>query len=115
LDTLAYLPAVELAKRIRSHQLSSVEITKTILARIDASQPTLNAFITVCHDEALAAARAADAALARGEDVGPLHGVPISVKDIINTAGIRTTWASRTMADNVPNADAIAVRQDDDV
>jgi aspartyl-tRNA(Asn)/glutamyl-tRNA(Gln) amidotransferase subunit A len=111
LDTLAYLPAVELAKRIRSHQLSSVEITKTILARIDASQPTLNAFITVCHDEALAAARAADAALARGENVGPLHGVPISVKDIINTAGIRTTWASRTMANNVPNADAIAVRR----
>jgi aspartyl-tRNA(Asn)/glutamyl-tRNA(Gln) amidotransferase subunit A len=111
LETLAYLSAVELAKRIRSRRLSSVELTETILARIEASQPSLNAFITVCRDGALAAAREADAALARGDEVGPLHGVPVSVKDIINTAGIRTTWGSRTMADNVPNADAIAVHR----
>jgi aspartyl-tRNA(Asn)/glutamyl-tRNA(Gln) amidotransferase subunit A len=111
LDTLAFLSAVELAKRIRSRQLSSVELTETILARIEASQPSLNAFITVCRDEAIAAARDADAALAQGKELGPLHGVPVSVKDIINTAGIRTTWGSRTMADNVPTADAIAVHR----
>jgi aspartyl-tRNA(Asn)/glutamyl-tRNA(Gln) amidotransferase subunit A len=111
LETLAYLSAIELAKRIRSHQLSAVELTETLLARIEASQPALNAFITVCRDGALAAAREADATLAIGKDLGPLHGVPISVKDIINTAGIRTTWGSRTMADNVPNADAIAVHR----
>ena len=111
METTAYLSALDLAKRIRSRQLSAVELTETLLARIEASQPSLNAFITVCRDGALAAAREADAALALGKDVGPLHGVPISVKDIINTAGIRTTWGSRTMADNVPNADAIAVHR----
>jgi aspartyl-tRNA(Asn)/glutamyl-tRNA(Gln) amidotransferase subunit A len=111
LDTLAYLSAIELTKRIRSRQLSAVELTETLLARIEASQPSLNAFITVCRDGALAAAREADAALAEGKDLGPLHGVPVSVKDIINTAGIRTTWGSRTMADNVPNVDAIAVHR----
>ncbi|MDB5875980.1 MAG: hypothetical protein JWQ07_5422 [Ramlibacter sp.] len=111
METLAYLPAIELAKRIRSRRLSSVELTEALLARIEASQPSLNAFITVCRDGALAAAREADAAIALGKDVGPLHGVPVSVKDIINTAGIRTTWGSRTMMDNVPNADAIAVHR----
>jgi aspartyl-tRNA(Asn)/glutamyl-tRNA(Gln) amidotransferase subunit A len=111
LDKLAFLPAVELAKLIRSRQLSSVELMSTILTRIEASQPSLNAFITVCREEAMAAARDADAALAQGKELGPLHGVPVSVKDIINTAGIRTTWGSRTMADNVPTADAIAVHR----
>ncbi|MDB5581872.1 MAG: hypothetical protein JWR80_7048 [Bradyrhizobium sp.] len=109
METLAYLPAIELAKRIRSRRLSSVELTETLLARIEASQSSLNAFITICRDGALTAAREADAAIALGKDVGPLHGVPVSVKDIINTAGIRTTWGSRTMAENVPSADAIAV------
>jgi Asp-tRNA(Asn)/Glu-tRNA(Gln) amidotransferase A subunit family amidase len=71
LDTLAYLSAIELTKRIRSLQLSTVELTETLLARIEASQPSLNALITVCRDGALAAAREADAALAQGEDVGP--------------------------------------------
>jgi aspartyl-tRNA(Asn)/glutamyl-tRNA(Gln) amidotransferase subunit A len=111
LDTLAYLPAVELAKLIRSRQLSAVELTVTTLDRIEANQPSLNAFITVCREEAMAAARDADAALAQGKDLGPMHGVPVSVKDIINTAGIRTTWGSRTMADNVPGIDAIAVHR----
>ena len=111
METLAYLPAIELAKRIRSRRLSSVELTETLLARIEASQSSLNAFITICRDGALTAARDADAAIALGKDVGPLHGVPVSIKDIINTAGIRTTWGSRTMAQNVPNADAIAVHR----
>lgn len=111
MDKLAFLPAVELAKLIRSRQISAVELTEAILARIESSQPSLNAFITVCREEAIAAARSADAALAQGKDLGPLHGVPVSVKDIINTAGIRTTWGSRTMADNVPDTDAVAVRR----
>jgi len=106
LETTAYLSAIELAKRIRSRQLSAVELIETLLARIESSQPSLNAFITICRDGALAAAREADAAFKPGKNVEALHGVPISVKAIINTVGIRTTWGSRTMTDNVPNADA---------
>jgi aspartyl-tRNA(Asn)/glutamyl-tRNA(Gln) amidotransferase subunit A len=105
----AYLSAIELAARLRAREISAVEITTEALARIEASQPTLNAFMTICRDQAIAAAHEVDARLARGEDVGPLHGVPVSVKDIINTAGIRTTWGSRLMAENVPDADAVAV------
>lgn len=107
----AYMTAVELAQHIRAREVSSVDVTAEIIRRAEESQPTLNAFITICKDEALAAARAADAAVARGDTLGPLHGVPVSVKDIINTAGIRTTWASRTMANSVPDADAVAVKR----
>jgi aspartyl-tRNA(Asn)/glutamyl-tRNA(Gln) amidotransferase subunit A len=98
-----------LAAAIRAGRVSPVDAVNDALDRIDAAQPVLNAFITVCRDEALAAAEAAQAALCRGDQVGPLHGVPVSVKDIINTAGIRTSWGSRLMADNVPPTDAVAV------
>lgn len=107
----AYMSAFDLARRIRAGEVSSVEVTKEILRRAQDSQPTLNAFVTLCADEALDAAAKADAARASGETVGALHGVPVSVKDIINTAGIRTTWGSRTMATNVPEADAVAVER----
>lgn len=108
---LAFRPASELARQLSARELSPVALVREILARIEASQPTLNAYITVCRDEALAAAEAAEAALARGEVRGPLHGVPISIKDIINTKGIRTTWGSRLMAENVPLSDAVAVER----
>lgn len=107
----AYMTAVELAQRIRARDVSSAEVTAEIVRRAEESQGTLNAFITLCKDEALAAAKAADAAVARGDTLGALHGVPVSVKDIINTAGIRTTWASRLMESNVPDADAAAVKR----
>src|SRR6185437_3601647 len=105
----AFLPAHVLAAKIRSRQLSPIALTERLLDRIAAAQPVLNAFITICRDEALAAARTAEAALDRGDALGPLHGIPVSVKDIINTAGIRTTWGSRLMAENVPASDAVAV------
>ncbi len=110
-SALAYMSACAIAERVRKRELSAVAVTREILQRAEASQPTLNAFITLCHDEALAAAAAADAAVARGETLGLLTGVPVSVKDIINTAGIRTTWGSRLMADNVPTSDAVAVKR----
>ena len=106
---LAYLPATELAARIGSGDLSPVEVMEDLLTRVEVSQPLLNAFITVCGDDARAAAARAADALARGGELGPLHGVPISVKDLINTAGVRTTFGSRLMEDNVPGADAVAV------
>jgi aspartyl-tRNA(Asn)/glutamyl-tRNA(Gln) amidotransferase subunit A len=105
----AYRSAGALAAEIRAGACSPVELVETLLARIEATQPTLNAYITVCRAEALAAAEAAEAAVKRGDRLGPLHGVPVSIKDIINTKGIRTTWGSRLMADNVPDADAVAV------
>jgi aspartyl-tRNA(Asn)/glutamyl-tRNA(Gln) amidotransferase subunit A len=108
-DDLLFCPALELRERIRTRQVSSVEVTEAVIERIDQTQPTLNAFITVDRAGAMKAAQAADEAVKRGEPLSALHGVPISVKDIVNTAGLRTTWGSRLMADNVPDADAVAV------
>ena len=106
-----FTSAVDLRERISTRQVSSAEVTADVLRRIEETQPTLNAFITVDRDNAMRAAQQADAAVARGEVLGALHGVPVSVKDIINTAGLRTTWGSRLMADNVPDADAVAVER----
>jgi len=105
----AYTPATELVEKIRSRQFSPVEVVEATLRRIDASQPTLNAFITVAHDEAMADARAAEKALVNGDELGPLHGVPFSVKDLINTRGVRTTMGSLIFEHNVPDTDAEAV------
>jgi aspartyl-tRNA(Asn)/glutamyl-tRNA(Gln) amidotransferase subunit A len=106
-----FTSALELRELIRTRQVSSAEVTADVLRRIDETQPVLNAFITVDRDNAMKAAQQADAAVARRDDLGALHGVPVSVKDIINTAGLRTTWGSRLMKDNVPEADAVAVQR----
>src|SRR5215470_4421297 len=108
-DDLSYLSASELARLIRSRKLSPVELTRGTLARIERAQPVLNAFITVCSEQALAAARDAEAALVRGEWRGPLHGIPFSVKDLVNTKGVRTTYGSRIFENNVPSADHATV------
>jgi aspartyl-tRNA(Asn)/glutamyl-tRNA(Gln) amidotransferase subunit A len=106
---IGFMTAADLASNIRSRAISPVEAVEATLRRIAETQPTLNAFITVSGDEARAAAKAAEAAVARGDALGPLPGVPVSVKDIINTAGVKTTFGSRLMAENVPAADAVAV------
>ena len=98
----------ELAAALRARKLSSVELTRALLARIEAAQPRLNAFVTVDADGALAQARAADAALAAG-DAPPLTGVPIAHKDVIMTAGLRTTCGSRMLANFVAPYDAHVV------
>ena len=105
---LAYTPASELAARIKAKALSPVELVDATLARIDALQPVLNCFITVCADAARTAAREAEAAVRRGDALGPLHGVPFSVKDLVNTAGVRTTFGSLHHDENVPAEDAVA-------
>ncbi len=107
-DALWQRPAHELARLIASKAVSPLELTQTVLARIDRLQPTLNAFITVCHDEALAAARRAEQAVIDGAPLGPLHGVPYAVKDLVNTAGVRTTFGSRVFEHHVPTQDAVA-------
>jgi aspartyl-tRNA(Asn)/glutamyl-tRNA(Gln) amidotransferase subunit A len=108
---LAFMSALELASAIRRREISAVATTAQILDRIEATQSTLNAYITVDVDGAMRRAEEADAAVARGGDLPPLYGVPISVKDIINTAGLKTTWGSLVMANNVPEADAVAVER----
>ena len=96
---------------LRTKAMSSVELTRACLARIERFNRPLNAFITVTADQALAAARDMDAALRRGDRQGPLHGVPVAVKDNMDTAGIRTTAASELFKDRVPMDDAdIVVR-----
>ncbi len=84
---LAYMSATEIAEAIRSHKLSTVEVMTNALARIEQVNPELNCFCFVYSDEALAAARKADEAVARGEKLGRLHGVPIALKDMTPTAG----------------------------
>src|SRR5438309_6420228 len=108
-DDLAYTSAADLAALIARRAMSPVEVVDGVLARIEKTQPVLNAFITVCADEARAAARAAEAAIMHSAPLGPLHGVPFAVKDLVNTAGVRTTFGSVALADNVPAADSPAV------
>jgi aspartyl-tRNA(Asn)/glutamyl-tRNA(Gln) amidotransferase subunit A len=101
----------ELAQRIRRREVSPVEITQECLERIERLNPVLNAFITVTAESALADARRAEAEILRGEWRGPLHGVPVALKDLIDTAGVRTTAASALYKDRVPDHDAEVVRR----
>src|SRR5947207_9560940 len=97
---LAYTSAAELAALIAQRAVSPVEIVDIVLNRIEKTQPTLNAFMTVCADGARAAAKAAEATVMRGDALGPLHGVPFAVKDLVNTAAVRTTFGSWAFADH---------------
>ena len=108
MDDLLFSPITELAAAVRSGRLSPVELTRAYLDRIAKLDATLRAFITVDADGALAAARAADAAIARNEG-GPLTGVPIAHKDVLMTAGLKTTCGSRMLADFVAPYDAFVV------
>ena len=103
--------ALTLARLIRSKEVSPVAVVDAVLARIEALQPTVNAFITVTADEARDTARRAEAAVMRGDPLGPLHGVPFSVKDLVFTKGVRTTMGSLIFADQVPAEDAVPVRR----
>jgi len=108
-DDLAYASAAELAALIARRAVSPVEVVDGVLARIEKTQPSLNAFITVAAEEARAAAREAEAAIMRGAALGTLQGVPFAVKDLVNTARVRTTFGSVALADNVPATDSPAV------
>ncbi len=106
---LPFLTVAELGRLIRSGEISPVEATEAYLERIDRIDGRVNSYITVCHEEARQAARAAEQEITAGRYRGPLHGVPVAVKDQFDTAGIRTTYGSALEWDNVPTRDAVVV------
>ena len=108
-DDLVWLGAAEAAALIRSKRLSPTELVQAYLDRIDRLDGGLHAYITVCRDAALTAARAAEQALARGEATGPLHGVPIAVKDQFHAQGMATTAGSRVLAGSIAAEDATVI------
>jgi amidase len=110
-ETLTRKTARELASLIRTGDVSPVEVLDAHLAVIDRVNPKLNAIVTLAENEARAAARAAGEAVRRREPVGPLHGLPIGIKDVTLTAGIRTTFGSPLYKDNIPQEDAEVVRR----
>jgi aspartyl-tRNA(Asn)/glutamyl-tRNA(Gln) amidotransferase subunit A len=105
------MPILELSDQIRTSELSPVELTQECLRRIEELNPILNAFITVTTDSALAEARQAEQEIQHGKYRGPLHGIPIALKDLIDTAGVRTTAASALFANRIPSHDADVVRR----
>jgi Asp-tRNA(Asn)/Glu-tRNA(Gln) amidotransferase A subunit family amidase len=106
---LAFTPAVDLARMIAARTVSPVEVVSNALSRIEDVNPKLNCFCFVWHDEALEAAQTAAEAVARGETLGPLHGVPVALKDTTPTAGHRTTLGSYTHENWIPDRDAYIV------
>src|SRR5262249_29775913 len=99
---IPFLSVAQLSELIKSRQVSPVEVVEGYLERIDRLNDRLYAYLTVCRDQAVEAARALERELARGEYRGPLHGVPVAVKDQLNTAGIRTTLGPALFKDFWP-------------
>ena len=107
-DEIVWMPGHELADRIRERDISPTEAVTAVLERLEEVEPAINAFVTVTADAALAGAKVAERALLDPKaDLGPLHGVPITVKDLCDTAGVRTTYGSKSFADHVPERDAV--------
>jgi amidase len=108
---LCFLTAAKLAHRIRVKELSAIEVMEAHLAQIERVNPKVNAIVTFLPEQALEQAKAADEALAHGQDVGPLHGLPVAHKDLIPTQGIRTTFGSLAFKDFVPEEDGLIVER----
>ena len=108
---LIWRSALELAALIRAKQVSPVEVVDAVLGRIERLNPTLNCYATVTAEEARDAAVAAEVAVETGEELGPLHGVPVSIKDLLFTRRVVTTGGSRLFADHVPEEDSVCVER----
>ncbi|MGH7321632.1 MAG: amidase, partial [Candidatus Rokuibacteriota bacterium] len=102
---VCFTPATELSRLIHTRKLSPVELADAVLARIEQLNPKLRAYLTVTADHARELARASEARAMRGQLIGPLDGIPYSIKDLEQTAGIRTTYGSRFFEANVPTED----------
>jgi amidase len=110
-EELCWKPAGELARMIAARDVSPVEVVEAFLERIDRINPKINGYCTVTADQAREAAARAEAALGNGDPLGPLHGVPFSLKDLTPTKGIRTTMGSKIFEHNVPEEDAVLVER----
>lgn len=110
-EEICFLEAAELSRRIRAKELSAAEVMEAHLRRIEATNPRVNAIVTFLPERAMEDARAADEKLARGEETGPLHGLPVAHKDLAPTKGIRTTFGSKVFEDFVPEQDALIVER----
>ena len=108
---LAFTPAVELARLIKAREVSPVDLVELYFQRIDEIDSKLNAFLTLDHDGALLAAKAAEQAVVDGHDLPPFHGVPLAVKDVNLTKGLRSTGGSLAYADRIPDADGAVVER----
>src|SRR2546428_11407879 len=108
---LCYTPATKRAALIRAKKLPPVELTRTVLERIERLNPRLNAFCTVTADSAMKGAREAEQAVMKKRKLGPIHGIPFSVKDLSFTAGVKTMGGSHIFSDRVPEHDAPFVRR----
>jgi amidase len=110
---ICFLTAVEMARLIRGKKLSAREVMRAHLGQIERVNPRVNAFVTlVPEDRLMAEAQSADEALAHGRSLGPLHGIPVGVKDLYQTRGIRTTWGSPLYRDYVPDFDCLVVERE---
>src|ERR1700722_13577412 len=108
-DAIYYKDTTELASLIRTKQLSSREVVQAYLDRIAEINPKINAIVTLMAEDALKGADAADAAVKNGQGTGALHGVPFTIKDCLDTAGVLTQRGSKIFAGNVPSTDATVV------
>ncbi|MEU0571194.1 amidase [Nonomuraea sp. NPDC005983] len=111
MSELHYLTATEMARLVRAGQVSAVELLQAHLDRIEQVNPKVNAVVTLAAEQALDAAKAADARQAAGESLGPLHGLPVAHKDLVDTAHIRTTYGSPLFAGNIPDQDDLIVER----
>ena len=108
---LSFAPATELRQKIGAKEVSIVELTELFYRRIEDLNPQLNAYLSLCPDQALAAAQQAQEAVQRGDSLGPLHGIPISIKDLEVTRGIPTTMGSTLFQDRIPEVDSVVVER----
>ena len=104
---LAFSPAYELVGMMKSKKLSPVELMEAILRRIEELNPKLNVYLTLSEEEAIQGAKQAEAAISKGTDLGPLHGLPAAIKDLYNVKGMRTTSGSLVYNDFIPSEDGI--------
>src|SRR5205807_6878087 len=110
-EELAWLDLTEASRLVQTRAVSPVELTRVCLDRIERFNPILKPFITVTAESALQEARQAESEISKDNWKGPLHGIPLAVKDLLDTAGVRTTAASAVLEDNIPVHDAYVVQR----
>ncbi|MFX1374524.1 MAG: amidase [Promethearchaeota archaeon] len=110
-EDICFMPAYEMAEKIKTQELPSLEITETIIERIEKLNPILNAYCTFTFDLARDMAKSADDNVRKGEKLGQLHGIPTSIKDLFSTKGIRTTFGSLIHESNIPDKDEVVIKR----